>query len=324
VNTDNEPSINQKRGVINNCPSCGGALKALASTCELCGHELAGIAANKTISDLAERFSEIETEVIRSGATGGSREKEIIMRKARLIRDFPIPNARDDLRSLIYFIHPKIQDNVKPDPNAEDWRVKFREVLNLAKNAYKGDAKIRAEFEEIERSLNTTLSASLQTRAKRHPIVAIGVGLVVLLVIVGIASTQMDKWKLGQCEDKYAQGAAAEKTRLEGIAAAADAQQKEKKYAEALTKLAQLRWEYQEACQAEVATQEKAKWEEKRKALMAGVQNAEAAEAAQNKEAADREAAQKKAQADQAVVEKIVTQVKEETVARKAAINKEW
>ncbi len=322
--TESEKTINQKQGVINKCPSCGGALKAFSSKCDLCGHELAGVGANRTISDLVEKFDEIEAEITKAGLTGGAREKELITRKARVIRDFPIPNSREDLQSLIYFIHPKIQDNIKPDPNAEDWRVKFREVLNLAKNAYKGDAKTRAEFEEIERSLNTTISGSLQTRAKRYPIVAGGVALVAILAVAGIASTQMEKWKLNQCADKYAQGAVTEKARLDGIVASSAAKQTEKKYSEALTSLNQLRWEYQEPCKVDDANQEKVRWEEKRKELVGLIQKNEASDVAQNKEAADREVAQKKAEADQVMAEKLTEKAKEVSASRKAATSKEW
>jgi hypothetical protein len=285
---------------------------------------LAGVGPNRTITDLVEKFDEIEAEITKAGLTGGAREKELITRKARVIRDFPIPNSREDLQSLIYFIHPKIQDNIKPDPNAEDWRVKFREVLNLAKNAYKGDAKTRAEFEEIERSLNTTISGSLQTRAKRSPIVAIGVGVVVILVIVGVISSQMDKWKLSQCQDKYAQGAITEKARLDAIVASSDSKQKEKKYAEALTSLNQLRWEYQEPCKVDEANLEKAQWEAKRKELVSLIQKNEASEATSNKEAADRELAQKNAEAEQALADKLTEKVKEASASRKSATNKEW
>ena len=185
-------SANQKQGVINKCPSCGGVLKAFASSCELCGHELSGIAANRTISDLVARFDEIEADVSRAGLQGSARDKEVVARKCRVIRDFAIPNSREDLQSLIFFIHPKIQDNVKPDPNADDWRVKFKEVMTLAKNAYRGDAKTRAEFEEIERSLNITVSGALQTRAKRYPLVAAGVALVVVLAAVGLGYAQYE------------------------------------------------------------------------------------------------------------------------------------
>lgn len=297
--TENERSnINQTQGVLNKCPNCGGALKAFVSRCELCGHELAGVSANRAITDLVRKFDEIEIALAAAGLQGSKLEKELIARKARVIRDFPIPNVRDDLQSLIYFIHPKIQDNVKPDPNVEDWRVKFKEVLNLAKNAYKGDAKTRTEFEEIERSLNISLSGVLQTRAKRSPLIAAGVVLVAILSVVGLASTQLEGWKLKQCEDKYAQGALAEKGRLEGISAAATAKLQANDYAAALIILNGLRWEYQESCKTEDATREKATWEKKHLDQVALVQKGENAVRTQQSEAAQRELEQQRAVAE--------------------------
>ncbi len=322
--TESEKSISQKQGVINKCPSCGGALKAFSSKCDACGHELAGVGANRTISELVAKFDEIEAEITRAGLTGSNRERELVTRKATVIRDFPIPNSREDLQSLIYFIQPKIQDNIKPDPNAEDWRVKFREVLNLAKNAYKGDAKTRGEFEEIERSLSTTISGSLQIRAKRYPILATGVAIVAILAAVGLGSTQLDKWKLNQCADKYAQGASAEKARLDGIVAAADAKLKERKYQDALTTLNQLRWEYQEPCKVDEANQEKARWEEKRNEQIGLIQKSEAAVLAESRQAAERELSQKNEEANQALAEKLSNRVNEVSASRKAATNKEW
>ncbi len=317
-------SISQKQGVINKCPNCGAPIKAFASVCEACDHELAGVGANKTITDLVQRFNEIEEEVAKTGAKGGSLEKEVVARKARVIRDFPIPNSREDLQSLIYFIQPKIQDSIKPDPNAEDWRVKFREVLNLAKNAYKGDAKTRADFEEIERSLNTTLAGSLQTRAKRSPLVAIAVVAVILLVIAGVVGSQMDKWKQKQCEEKYAVGSATEKARLETVLKQADAFHKEKKFADAQTSLNQLRWDYQEECKKPESDEAKVQWEEKRKEMVAVVQKSEAEAGAEKKAEADRAIADKRAEEEKQAAAENAVAAKQATTERKAATSKEW
>ncbi len=322
--TDPDSSTNQTKGTINKCPSCGGVLKAFSSRCDLCGYELTGVSASKTVTNLVQRFSEIEAELVGAGITGSRLEKELVARKARVIREFPIPNAREDLQSLIYFIHPKIQDNIKPDPNAEDWRVKFKEVLNLAKNAYKGDARIRAEFEEVERSLNVPLSGVLQTRVKRSPLLAIGVVAVALLIVAGIASTQIDKWKLKQCEEKYTRGAASEKSRLDGVVADAAAKQRDKKYADAMTVLNNLHWDYLETCQADEASQAKANWEEKRKELVAIVQKAASDDKAQQQEAAQREANEKRDAAVREQADKLAERVRQMSAARKAATRKEW
>jgi hypothetical protein len=322
VNSEAEQeSGNHKQGVINKCPNCGGALKAFSASCELCGHELAGVAANKTITYLVNKFDEIESEVSRIGLQGSAREKEIVTRKARVIRDFPIPNSRDDLQSLIYFIHPKIQDNIKPDPNVEDWRVKFKEVLTLAKNAYRGDARTRAEFEEIERSLITTLSGTLQTRAKRFPLVTIGVATVIALAVIGLASSQYNNWQQGKCEEKYTQGAVVESKRLSDIVASIEAKHSEKKYAEAQSILTQLHWDYQEACKAEQTQQEKTLWEEKRKEILARILNSEAAVSAKIVEAEkleqakiqdeeNRELARKRNQTDREMEDSLTTRAK--------------
>jgi hypothetical protein len=332
----------QTQGVINTCPSCGGALKAFASVCELCGHELAQVGANKTISDLVRRFDEIEAEAGRSGLRGSALGKEVVSRKARVIRDFPIPNSRADLQSLIYFIHPKVQDSIKPDPNAEDWRAKFSEVLGLAKNAYKGDAKTRAQFEDIERSLNTTLAGNLHLRAKRSPVVAIAVLAVIVLAVGGVVGTQYDKWKLKRCEDRDLEAAAKEKSRLEGVVGVVDALHKENKFLEANSALSKVKWEHQAECRTGDSDQARAAWDNRRKEMGAVLQQNESrmsadrkaeadgkkaeiekAEAAQRAEIAKAEAA-KRAEAERQAATKLTREVKQETSARKAATSKEF
>lgn len=317
--TDNERSnINQKRGIINKCPACGGPLTAFAARCDMCGHELAGVSANRVVTDLAQKFSDIEASLAASGLSGKKLEAELIARRARLIRDFPIPNAREDLQSLIYFIHPKIQDNIKPDPNAEDWRVKFKEVLNLAKNAYRGDAKTREEFEEIERSLNISLTGVLQNRAKRSPLIAAGVGLVAVLAVAGIIGTQWEGWKLRRCEEKYAQGAATEKIRLEGISAAATTKLQAKDYTGAQATLNDLRWEYQETCKSDDTARQKSAWEAKRLELVAMVKKAEDAVLEQQRETAQREADQQRLEAERQAAQK--QEIADREAAQKRAV----
>lgn len=301
--TDNHRSeLDQKQGVINKCPNCGGALKAFVSRCELCGHELAGVSASNAVTELVNKFSEIEASLVAAGLQGSKLENELLARRARVIRDFPIPLSREDLQSLIYFIHPKIQENIKPDPNAEDWRVKFKEVINLAKTAYKGDAKVRAEFEEIERSLNVSLSGVLQTRAKRFPLIAAGVGLVAVLVVIGLASTQWESWQLKQCEEKYAQGAVTEKARLEAIATMAHSKLQVKDYDAARGVLKDLHWNYQEAaCKSEAVQQEKAAWESRRMELSGLITQAE-----EMVRAGQRDQVRREEEAQRAVVEREV------------------
>lgn len=296
MNPSPDMAATQKRGTIHKCPSCGSQLAAFVSSCEACGHEFTDIEANRSITALTNRFEEIEREVDDKGLKGRNREKAILDKRARVIRDFPVPNSRDDLQQLMFFIQPKIVASVQPDPNIEDWRSKFLEVLNRAKNAYKNDASALAEFDRLEASLTTTVGKDLHLKAKRNPLLFALLGGVAILAIIGVVVSQLDSRKLQQCEERYAQGAEAEKARLEKIALAADQNYKSKVYPEAIATAGGMRWEFEEAaCKLDENQKAKHFWDDKRTRLIAMVQTAIDADQAEKAAAVNREAAEQQA-----------------------------
>ena len=291
--------MSEQNGVVPKCPSCGGALKAFAARCELCGHELTGVGANRTVVELVNKFNEIEATLVAAGLQGSKLEKEVSARRARVIRDLPIPNAREDLLSLIHFILPKLQGVGKRDPNEEDWRVKFTEVMNLARNAYRGDVKTREELEALERSANLGFAETVKERTRRNPMLFLLVGGVAVLAVVGLISTQWQSWQEARCTAAYTPAAQAETARLESIVAIFDGKLQQKDYAAAQAELAQLRWQYQEDCKAEAVAQETAAWETRRQALAARIEAAQAAEREQAAAEIAREKAAQQAELDQ-------------------------
>jgi len=299
----------QKKGVITKCPSCGAAAAAFASVCASCGHEFAEVDANRTIRALVARFDEIERDVEQQGLGMSRRTQAIIEKKSRVIRDFPIPNAREDLQQLIHFIHPKVVDSVKPDPNIEDWRAKFAEVMSRARSAYQNDATALAGFDGLEKSLNSTLSNDLKIKAKRNPLFVILLAGVAVLGIGWIASAQMEKSRLATCEGAYAQQAGAEKERLEKVEASATQDLQAKQFTQAMAAASHIRWETEAAgCKASENVAAKTLWDEKRTQLVKLAQ-----------QGIDSEAAAKKAEADQQVALKVAEQKKETELARIAA-----
>jgi hypothetical protein len=310
----------QKKGSINKCPSCGSQLSAFVSSCEACGHEFTDIDANRSITALVDRFEEIEREVDDKGIKGKNRLKAIIEKKARVIRDFPVPNSREDLQQLMFFIQPKIVNSVQPDPNIEDWRVKFIEVLNRAKNAYKNDANALAEFDRIEKSLDSSVSQSLQIKAKRNPLFAALLVGIVVVAGIGFVGSQMEGSKLRQCEETYAQSAQAEKGRLEKIEAAVDLGYKGKQYAEALASSTKLTWQVENGtCKVEANEQAKSFWDNKRTQLAAMIQKSADGAAAEAAATADRQAAAATAAANRQSAEKQAEIQKTAEIARIAA-----
>lgn len=305
-----------KRGSIHKCPSCGAALGAFVSSCESCGHEFMDVDANRSIAALAERFDEIERELGTLSLNAKQKEQQLVERKSRVIRDFPVPNSRDDLQQLIYYIQPRIVASVKPDPNIEDWRVKFAEVLNRAKNAYKNDAAALVEFDRIEQSLNKSLKENIQIKAKRNPLFFVLLGGAVLLGAGAFVSSQIERAELQQCEQAYDQAAADEKTRLESLYAAIEKDIAARDFAAAQIKTGRLRWEHEAGCKAAETENARTLWSDKAGQLAALIQGGAEREAAAQTEAMQREAANEQAAAQRVTDERIAEQQKVAELAR--------
>jgi len=311
-------------GQSTKCPACGYQLTAMATVCDACGTEIKSNRASSIIESIVTRFNEIENEVSALGYSGKELHTELTLRKSRFIRDLPVPNSREELLGLVHYIRPRIEDAVKPDPNAEDWRAKFREVMSLAKSAFKNDSKTRNEFEEIEKSVQITLSGSLKTKAKRSPVIFIAIVVALAAAILGVINIELDKRKASQCEENFDSQANLEKVRLEKIQNSATQELKEGKFTEAFATASTLSWTYQANCRQDAASQMKADWDTKKISLQDLISKEK------NKLEADKKAAFDKAEAEKREIErkqeaaKAAAESKAATVKRKAATDKEF
>ena len=307
----------------NKCPACRSPLPAMATKCEACGTEIQAEAANKSVLNIADRFKEIETELKDTGLTGSALKAEIKSRRSREIRDFPVPNGRADLLSLLHYIAPRL-DGANADPNIDDWRAKFREVTSLAKNSFKNDAKARAEVEEIERSVQVSMAGELKNRAKRSPVIAIIVGVVILVVLGGLVSVQLQKRKLAQCEEKYTTDAVTETARLDALVAKVSSELKANSFSDALTTSSGLHWNLRPDCKAEAVATMSAQWDQKRDELTTLIKTEEANLADAKKAEEDKLAAQEKTAQEKAAADEAAAASKAATAARRAATDKEF
>lgn len=304
-----------RRGTVRKCPSCGAQVTAVATACDACGHEFTDIEANRSVAALAEQFEALEQEASAKGLVARAREREVLTRKSRVIRDFPVPNAREDLQELLRFIHPKIVPSLKPDPNVEDWRAKFTEVLGRARAAYKGDSSALAEFDRLEQSLQTTIGSDLKITARRNPLFVALLAGVVLAGGAWAASVQMERSELRACQEAFTRSAATEKARLEGLYAATGEQLKARKFTEALATAATIRWEIPDgACMAGENQSVKADWDHKRTEIAALVQGGLDAATTEARAEAERQLAEKQAERD-AEAQKLAERARAEAAA---------
>jgi hypothetical protein len=299
----------------------------MATKCESCGLEIKSDTPNRTVQTISEHFQSLESQLVEEGLTGGVLNSELIARKGRYIRDMGVPNSREDLLSLLHYIAPRL-DAVSPDPNIEDWRSKFKEVVNLAKRSFKNDVKARTEVEDIERSVQVSMVGTLKGRAKRSPIIAIAAGIVTLFVFGGLISVQLQKHddaqSLGQCEEAYEKDAAAEKARLEELLSKATSELKNSDHDSALTTISGISWDLKPECKQDAVAEKVKQWEQKRHDLEKLASSGKQTVINQKKEEAEALATQKKEDIEALAAKEKASAVKAARETRKAATDAEY
>ncbi len=153
-------SSSAKHGEIKKCPSCNANVNSFSSVCGDCGYEFRNIGANNSVKELSNRLDRVVNECEAKsyehmvgrgyGDEETARQDDIAVKQKNVIRNFPIPQTREDLFEMLYFIHPKTKVGLSADKNTSAWRSKFTEILNRAKVAYASDKKILSELERFE------------------------------------------------------------------------------------------------------------------------------------------------------------------------------
>ena len=109
-------------GEIRRCHNCGEVLRAIEAVCNSCGYELRGNNVSSTVKEFERRLEEI-------GASNQKESKKIDLQKA-FIRNFPIPNTKEDLFEFIVLASSNLDSN---DDFTGAWRAKFEQAYQKAK-----------------------------------------------------------------------------------------------------------------------------------------------------------------------------------------------
>lgn len=214
-----------KNGDVKNCPSCGATVKAFSTSCDDCDFEFRNINVNKSVENLSKQLQEIVVTCERKSykQTLGStfheeiaRQDDIITKQKSLIKNFPIPQTREDLLELLHFIYPKTKVGFSSDKNVSAWRDKFSEILNRAKSAYSTDKKMLAEIAQYESQqqiskYNKVLLIFNSLNSKGKLIVGF-VAVYILLAagwgiyeMYGVSEIKMEEKRLNNLESKISQ-----------------------------------------------------------------------------------------------------------------------
>ncbi len=110
VNSENN---NQRKtvyeGQIHKCPNCGDVINSFVSNCPTCGYEIRDTQGVSSVRQLAMKLEQLEakrppkrrTNILTQTFGGGTQLQSIDEQKIDLIRNFSIPNTKEDVLEFI-------------------------------------------------------------------------------------------------------------------------------------------------------------------------------------------------------------------------------
>ena len=174
-------------GVIHKCPNCGEIIKAFTTVCPSCGHEFRGTAPSETVKELQLKLEAIE-------ASRKEPKKRIIpivtldmleipavdKQKINLIRNFAIPNSKEELVEFIILASSNIETSIMygntgyyPGEQAAGreitsaWEAKLNQAYEKARLSFGQDpdfADIQTMYSDKKRAIqhrNTRIKLSI-------------------------------------------------------------------------------------------------------------------------------------------------------------------
>lgn len=129
----NEKTNNQRKtvfeGNIHKCPNCGEVLNSFTSNCPSCGYEIRGSSNPAAVQEFAVKLASAE-----------SRQEKIA-----IIRNFPIPNTKEDILEFMILASTNIGDNLEKDISAA-WQSKTEQAYQKAQIIFQDEK----EFSRIQ------------------------------------------------------------------------------------------------------------------------------------------------------------------------------
>lgn len=161
-------------GNIHKCPNCGETLSAFVSVCPACGYEIRG----KSAADSVQTFYR---------DLNGAQTTE---QKDRMIRNFPVPNTKEDIIEFMILASSNILGEDERDIY-EAWLAKFEQTYQKALILFSGDpdfSRIQQIYENCQINIESEKQRKLQRFTAdtviRNIAACVGVILMIIAVIM--------------------------------------------------------------------------------------------------------------------------------------------
>lgn len=173
-----------KEGDLKKCPACGAPVESFNTNCGDCGHEFRGIETVNSVKDFFKQLNDIENnrsedETNPLKALGGMYSKalsnggvfgggKIEQQKKEFIRNYPIPNTKEDILEFLSLGVPRAKktgglfstfgqkgwENMAHNNMLPIWKTKCEQIIMKARLSMKDDKKTLDEIEYYAKQLN--------------------------------------------------------------------------------------------------------------------------------------------------------------------------
>lgn len=150
-----------KFGDIRKCPACGAIVESFKIKCPECGCEFANIETNSTPRELLKALEKIDEQTLSNEGKTGSLLRgvasvfgadSLTARKVQIIKNFPIPNTKEDLLEMLTLSKANTSEATFSDPElVEAWQGKTKQLILKARLMAKNDPDFEFVLSDIVR-----------------------------------------------------------------------------------------------------------------------------------------------------------------------------
>ncbi len=175
-----------KFGDVRKCPACGAMVESFQTKCPECGHEFINIEANSTTQELLKALEDLDKQVTSNESTIGSMvrgaasifgEDSLTTRKTQLIRNFPIPNTKEDLLEMLSLCNANSTASSQNSTDmkiASAWQEKTKQLIMKGRIMLKNDPDFEYTLAEIAK----------EEKKRFIKAASIKIGLIILIIVL--------------------------------------------------------------------------------------------------------------------------------------------